>query len=159
MGATDSDKERTPKMSNPSFVQEAVEMAATKLEEDASKAHEEGQVWERQAQELYRRARNLRMDVRENAGANDGRGTVSDWTKAKRADAMHDYLRQFPIGQRVKISEVVAALTRGGVNVAGNFRPDQRNYQKEAERNLFITASRNDEIYEYDKKAREIWRK
>jgi hypothetical protein len=59
------------------------------------------------------------MDVQQTADRNNGRASVSDWAKVDRADAMHEYMRQFPVGQRVKISEVVAALTRGGVNVAG----------------------------------------
>jgi hypothetical protein len=163
MGATDSDKERTPKMSNPSFVQDAVEMAATKLEQDARKAQEEGQLWERQAQELYRRARNLRMDVQQTGntnGVNGGMATVDDWSNTEPADAMHDYMRQFPIGYRVKVSQIVTDLERGGCKVAGKLRAkSDKTPQVAAERRLFQTAAQNERMYDYDsEETREIWR-
>lgn len=121
----------------------------------------------KEADELENEARGLRIDAddlvrrvtqQDAPQQASGPAKIDDWSRVDRATAMHQFMRNFPKGKRVKIADVVAALTQGGCDVAGKFRPDQKDYHKEAERNLFITASRNHDIYEYDKKTREIWR-
>lgn len=138
-----------------SYVDEAIKIAYSNLEASAKEADEKSVFWKRQAEELRNKAALLKVAMPQ---ASAGAVRIGDWSKVDRATAMHEYLRQFPKGKKVRISDVVAALTQGGCDVAGKHRPDQKDYQKEAERNLFITASRNQDLYEYDKKAREIWR-
>lgn len=137
----------------------AVADAEKRLLMGAAELRAKSQQFAREAEDLERRAKSLRKSFPAPEQFVTGSPRVSDWSKVDRATAMHEYMRQFPIGHRVKIADVVAALTQGGCDVAGKFRPDQKDYQKEAERNLFITASRNDDIYEYSTQTREIWRK
>jgi hypothetical protein len=139
---------------NTSYVDEAVNIAHANLEASAKEAREKAAFWVRQADELDRKAALLRAHMSQEPLS----ARISDWSKVDRATAMHEYMRQFPKGKKVRISEVVAALTKGGCDVAGKFRPGSNDYEKEAQRNLFISASRNAPTYGYDKKTREIWR-
>jgi hypothetical protein len=87
-----------------------------------------------------------------------GPARIGDWANVDRADALHEYMRQYPMGHHLKISTVAKDLMRGGVK-AGKLRPGQTKGElAELERNLLISASRHDK-YAWNPETREIWRK
>ena len=108
------------------------------------------------AEDFEQRARILGM--KRAASEEPSSAPVRDWRGVRRATALHEYMRAYPAGVRVQISEVVKALVAGGCDVAGKQRPGETSSEKEAERNLFISAAQSRGALNYDRKTREIWR-
>jgi hypothetical protein len=144
---------------DPSYVEEAKRTAFEAMRRRGDIALQNAEKWKRAAEECFRTADLIRLAIPQAHSSPDGQAKISDWSRVDRATAMSEFLRQYPVSKKIKIADVVAALTKGGCDVAGKFRPGSTDYQREGERNLFIAASRNGDIYGYDKKAREIWRK
>lgn len=139
---------------------EAIRAAIERLETASAKYRKEAQALIEKAEHLERKAQCLRVESPQIQETGPQAPKIDDWSGVDRATAMHQYMRNFGKGKKIKVADIVAALTQGGCNVGGKFRPEQTSYQKEAERNLFITASRNEDIYGRDKSknSREIWR-
>lgn len=107
---------------------------------------------------LLRQAEDLRERARGLTGNYSAEGVSRNWRGIDRATAFRQYMMDVPIGQRVQVADVVKALRDGGCDVTGKARPGKTNSQKEAERNILITAHQNGGRIGYDKKTREIWR-
>lgn len=146
--------------SSSNYYQEAVKIALQNLEEAALEARQEAEKWMQEAQLLEDRAHLLRS----NTGSKptlDGKFTpvINNWRNVKPAVALKEYMRQFPVGHKILVTEIVKDLERGGCVIYNKVRPGKVTPQIEKERNLFIAVTRNKEvIMGSPKTTREIWR-
>lgn len=145
------------RVGGPDPFEGAIAEAEKRLLMGAAEHRAKAEEYNRKADDLERRARQLRQPNSSNPAPTHAR--IGNWVNTDRATAMHEFMRQFPIGYRVQISAVAQALVEGGCDISGKLRPGATNPQKEAERNLFITAGQNKDKYKYDTGTREVWRR
>jgi hypothetical protein len=137
--------------------EQATAGARSELLQGAEKCRKESARQLAMAEDLERRARDLALPSAPTTSAAEGADMVRDWRDVKKAQAMHEFMRQFPIGQRVKIADVVKALKQGGCKVVDGLRKGWTE-QQNAEGNLFISAHAKPKVYGYSRKTRDVWR-
>jgi hypothetical protein len=90
-----------------------------------------------------------------------GSTIIGNWHGIEPAVALKEYLRQFPLNQKLDVADVVADLERGGCQLYQKARPGKHGSvppQVEKERKIFIVVARNKDMDGDPDDTRKLWR-